>query len=291
MTRTARNNLFYNIFDSHAHYTAPAYNGRLTQILDNVRNAGVAGIILPSTALSDSRSACILAEEYPFLYPAVGVHPLFIALPDQPTTDPASDRRLIPDNSGPLSPSDAIDTLRTLSGKYPIVAIGEIGLDYRRCKKDTDTKRLQKEFFDRQLSLCEELHLPALIHSIDAAADTLDLLRSHPNVTGVMHGFSYSPEVAGQCLQLGWRIGIGTTVLNPDARRIREVIRMLPEDRILLESDCPYRPNTKEPGQLPDSSVIIDIVYMIASIRNEDPQAITNQVLQNSRLLFDRKIL
>ncbi len=274
MTETSENPILHNLFDSHAHYTDPVYSGILDDVLDTVRNAGVGGILLPSTTLSDSEDACLLAEQYPFLYAAVGLHPLYPKLPSVQTSDASSDLSYV------------TDRLQALALKYYINAIGEIGLDYRFCKKDPAVICMQKNIFNDQLSLCEDLHLPALIHSVDAAADTMDLIKSHPTVCGVLHGFSGSAETAEQYLHLGWYIGIGTLVLRPEARKIREVVRMLPADRILLESDCPYQPKTKKSEAPSDSSVLISVLNEIAGIRNEDPQTLCDLILQNSLRLF-----
>jgi len=264
--RTEKN--FTGIFDSHAHYTDPVYHGILDAVLEKVQNAGISRILLASVSTSDSEAACLLAARYPFLYASVGVHPL----------------ERVPSADG--IPLHTTDTLRALAEKYAVTAIGEIGLDYRYAKKNAVEISRQKDLFDAQLSLCEELHLPALVHSIDAAADTMDLLRSHSDVTGVMHGFCYSPEIAEQCLKLGWRIGIGTTLLNPKARRIREVLQMLPTDSILLESDCPFQPKDPAYGQPSDSSVLTDVAYEISRVRNEDPQYLTDRLTSNTLALL-----
>ena len=316
MAETSENTILHNIFDSHAHYTDPVYTVLLDDMLDNVRNAGVGGILLPSTTLSDSEAACRLAEQYPFLYAAIGVHPLYLNIPGHAYDDPvethissvrshddstkvcnssvntSDDLSLINDSSYFVDPKQSTaqtsvtDRLRVLAMKYHVNAIGEIGLDLRFRKNDPAVIRMQKRFFDDQLSLCEELHLPALLHSVDATADTMDLIKSHRNVCGVLHGFSGSVETAKQYLYLGWYIGIGTTVLRPEARRIRDVVRMLPADRILLESDCPYQPKTKKSEAPSDSSVLISVLNEIAEIRNEDPQNLCDLIFQNSLRLF-----
>ena len=157
-----------------------------------------------------------MVQEYPFMYAAVGVHP---------------------DNVGSLNEETFAD-MKKLFQKDKVVAVGEIGLDYYW---DNESHELQKEWFIRQLDLARELDLPVLIHSRDAAADTMEIMKEHAQgLDGVIHCYSYSKEMAKEYVKMGFYIGVGGVVTFKNGRRLKETVEEIPLESILLETDCPY---------------------------------------------------
>ena len=132
------------------------------------------------------------------------------------------------------------EELEKLASRPGAAAIGECGLDYRKTDGSAPDRALQQEAFIRQLELASSLKKPVIVHSVKAAADTLSILRRFPDVTAVLHGFPYSPETAREALQLGCFFGIGAIILKPGALKIKEVLKILPDDRILAETDTPF---------------------------------------------------
>ena len=206
------------IFDSHAHYDDKAFDGDRDALLSSFPQNGIEGVV---NAGADRRSVwktLELAEQYPFVYAAVGIHP---------------------EHVGDMREED-LEWLRGLLAGARVVAVGEIGLDYYW---DQTKKELQKKWFAAQLALAAEEKHPVVVHSRDAASDTLELMRSeYGKRPACIHCFSYSREMAEEFLKLDYRIGIGGVVTFKNAKKIREVVEDLPMDRILLETilDYPY---------------------------------------------------
>ena len=237
------------MYDAHTHYHDKAFDDDREEVLKAVKAAGIDLIMEAGEDIEGSRAALQMAErykgsEYPEIYVAAGLHPLYI------------------ENAGEEWLNEIEEILEITSVK----AIGECGLDYRGIK-DEALKLRQREVFEAQLALCEEYGLPAVVHSVDAAEDTLKILKAHPKVKGLLHGFAYSLEMAGQFVKLGWNIGINALVLRPDAKKIKEVAARVPAEYIRVETDAPYMPVIK--GSRNDSRSIPAIIDAINSIRKE----------------------
>lgn len=243
------------IFDSHAHYDDEAFAEDRDTLLTGMAAAGISHIVNVGASLSGIEATVQLAGKYPFVYAALGVHP---------------------DEAGSLD-DDRLAWIKGLCSHEKTVAVGEIGLDYYWDKENHDR---QKEWFVRQLELAKEVDLPVVIHSRDAAQDTLDIMRSeHRGTTGgVIHCFSGSREIAAEYLKMGYYLGIGGVITFKNARVLKEVVAYAPLDQLLVETDCPYLAPTPYRGKRNSSLLIPYILEAIAGIKGvsrEEAEAIT----------------
>lgn len=255
--------MYSNIFDSHAHYTDKSFNDDREIMLGSLRESGVCGVINCGADIESSVFSLELAKKYPFIYAACGVHPEEVETVDK----------------------DYTVTLRNLAKNEECVAIGEIGLDYYWRQ---DTKSQQKEMFENQIVLAKELNLPIIVHDREAHNDTLEILKKH-KPEGVLHCFSGSVETAKEVLKLGMYIGLGGAVTFRNARKAVEVAEMLPLDRLLLETDCPYMAPVPMRGKRNNSTYISYIAEKIAEIKGLDPQTVLDVTTENTKKLFNIK--
>ncbi len=237
------------MFDAHTHYHDKAFDDDREEVLKAVKAAGIELIMEAGENMAGSLAALEMAERYkadvyPKIRVAAGLHPLYIK----------------------ESWKDEIDSLEKLLKTGQAEAIGECGLDYRNIKDESVRKR-QREVFEAQLELCEKYGLTAVVHSVDAAEDTLKILKAHPKVKGLLHGFAYSAQMAEQFVKLKWNIGINALVLRPEAKKIKEVAAGVPAEYIRVETDAPYMPVIK--GSRNDSRSIPAIIEEVNRIRKE----------------------
>ncbi len=205
------------IFDTHAHYDDPAFDEDRDELLTSLKEHGVDRVVNVGASIQTTKNTIALTEKYPFIYGAVGVHP---------------------NETGELN-EGLLDWLFEMTKKPGIVAVGEIGLDYHW---DEPGREVQKHWFVRQLSLARRAKLPVIIHSRDAAQDTIDIMKAEKagELGGVIHCFSYGPEMAREYLNLGFYLGIGGVLTFTNAKKLREVVEYAPLERLVLETDCPY---------------------------------------------------
>ena len=255
--------MYKNIFDSHAHYTDKAFNEDREIMLGSLKESGVCGIINCGADIESSVSSVDLASKYDYIYAACGIHP----------------------EEADKTPENYIDILRDLAKNEKCVAIGEIGLDYYWRQ---DTKDLQKELFEKQILLSKELDLPIIVHDREAHGDTMEILKKH-RPKGVLHCFSGSPETAAEVLKLGMYIGLGGALTFKNARKAVEVAQMLPLDRLLLETDCPYMAPVPMRGKRNNSGYIPFIAEKVAEIKGIDPQSVLDVTTENTKVLFNIK--
>ena len=204
------------IFDTHAHYDSNGFAADRDEILSALPAAGVGLVVDPGCELESSRAALALAERYPFVYAAVGIHPS--------------------DCAGTGEAEFA--ALRKLCGHEKVVAVGEIGLDYYW--KDNPSKEFQQTVFRRQIELAIELGLPVIVHDREAHGDSLAIVLDYPEARGVFHCFSGSPEMAEELLKRGWFLGFDGPITYKNAQKAPEVAAVTPLDRIVVETDSPY---------------------------------------------------
>ena len=255
--------MYRNIFDSHAHYTDKAFNDDRENMLGSLRESGICGVINCGADIESSVFSVELANKYDYIYAACGIHP--------------EEADKIPENY--------IEILKNLARNEKCVAIGEIGLDYYWRQ---DTKEKQKELFENQILLSKELDLPIIVHDREAHGDTLEILKKH-KPKGVLHCFSGSPETAEEILKLGMYIGLGGALTFKNARKAVEVAEMLPLDRLLLETDCPYMAPVPFRGKRNYSGYIPYIAEKVAEIKGIDPQTVLDITSENAKNLFDLK--
>ena len=248
-------------FDTHAHYDDKAFDDDREELLNYVFTSGVGAVIGPGCDLASSRKSAAIAEKYSRFWFAAGIHP-------EELTD-------IPENY--------LDDLRILAAHPKCVAIGEIGLDYYW---DVSRKILQKEVFEAQMELAEELHLPVIIHDREAHRDCLEIVKRHPESFGVFHCYSGSAEMAREVLKMGWYIGFDGPVTYKNARKTIEVLEITPLDRILIETDSPYLSPIPMRGKRNDSRNLKFIVDKMAEVIGLAPEELTDITCRNAETLF-----
>ncbi len=246
------------IFDTHAHYDSGAFNADREEVLASMPRKGVGLILNPGCEEQSSRAALALAEKFPFVYAAVGIHP--------------------EDMEG-----ERLDAIRALAAHEKCVAIGEIGLDYYW---DASHKEEQKELFAAQLALACELSLPVIVHDREAHGDSLELIRRFPEARGVFHCFSGSAEMAQELLRRGWYLGFDGPVTYKNARRAIEVLEITPPERILVETDSPYMTPVPLRGKRNDSSNLVYIIQKIAELKGLPPEELEEITWANGKRLF-----
>ena len=252
------------IFDTHAHYYDDAFDADRDALLSALPGKGVALVVCPGCDLASSRQCVDLAENYDYIYAAVGFHPE--NLEGAVLTD--------------------LDAIRDLAGHPKVKAIGEVGLDYYWVKSPED-RAFSRDFFDAQLSLAEELDLPVIVHDRDAHKDCLDIVKAHPNARGVFHCCALSAEDAKVALDRGWMLSFTGNITFANARRAPEVIRCAPMDRIMLETDAHYMAPVPHRGQRCDSSLIPITAATIAQLKGLTVDKVLAITLDNGKRFFD----
>ena len=250
------------VFDSHAHYDADQFDEDRDKLLSSMLENGV-GTILNVGADWDSVTEVVeLARKYPHVYAAVGLHPDEVGILDE----------------------EKFAFLREQCKEEKVVAVGEIGLDYYW---DNGSHDIQKKWFIRQLELARERNLPVIIHSRDAAEDTLKIMKEHAQgLRGVIHCFSYSKELAKEYVKMGFHIGIGGVVTFKNGKKLKEIAQEIPLERMLLETDCPYLAPVPYRGKRNLSLYIPYIAQEIANLRGISYEEVVAQTEQNAKELF-----
>ena len=249
-------------FDTHAHYDSDRFDHDRSAVLSALPGLGVDLVIDPGCDEVSSKAAVALAEEYEFLYAAVGWQP-------QELKESYYD--------------GALDVIRQLAAHPKVVAIGEIGLDYYW---DTSYNEFQQEILREQFRLAEELALPVIFHDREAHGDSLAIVREFPNVRGVFHCYSGSAEMAKVLLDLGWYLGFDGPVTYKNAKKHREVLEICPMDRILIETDSPYLSPEPKRGTRNHSGNLELINAKLAEIKGVSPEEMARVTMENGRRLF-----
>lgn len=255
----------YKIFDSHAHYDDEQYNEDREEIIKGLKANNVEYVLNCGADIEGSRASAKFSKEYDIFYGAVGIHPSYA---DKVT-------------------SDVLKELKELAKEEKIVAIGEIGLDY--FYEDSPSREVQKEAFINQMKLAKELNMKVIIHDRDAHEDTLNILKQFPEVTGVIHCFSGSVEFARECLKLGYYLGFTGVVTFKNAKKALEVVKEIPLDRLLVETDLPYMAPTPYRGKRNRSEYIQHIIEKISEIKDISPEEISKITIDNTKRLFSIK--
>lgn len=238
----------FKIIDSHAHYDDESFNDDREEVLKQITENGVIGIMNCACSYESLNTTDKLTKEHDYIYGALGIHP---------------------ENAYEFK-DDTLDEIKEYIKKNDkIVAIGEIGLDYYW--DENPSKEVQKEAFRKQMNLAKELDMPVVIHDREAHMDTLEIMKEFPEVKGVVHCFSGSKEFAMECIKLGYYIGFTGVVTFKNAKKIVEVAKEVPLDRILVETDCPYMAPEPNRGKRNKSDYIEYIIKKIADIKEIDP--------------------
>lgn len=250
------------LFDTHAHYDDEAFDEDREALLGSMPEKGVGLIVNPGCTVETSRQAVAMAEQYDYIYAAVGIHP---------------------ENCGDFTDDD-IDTLRTLAQHDKVVAIGEIGLDYYW--EENPPREWQQMVLRKQMALAAELELPVIIHDREAHADTLAIVKEFPQVRGVFHCYSGSVEDARTLLKMGWMLSFNGAITFKNARKAPEVIAEVPMERIMIETDSPYLTPVPHRGKRNDSGYVRLVAEKIAEIKGITPEEVELITFDNGKRFF-----
>ena len=251
-------------FDTHAHYDDKAFDADRKELLSSLPATGIDAVIDPGCDLKSSALARVLAEEFPFVFFAAGIHPEEL--------------------SG--LPADWISQIIRIADSPKCVAIGEVGLDYYW---DVSQKEKQKQVFEAQLDLANSLDLPVIIHDREAHGDCFEIVSRHRENRGVFHCYSGSAEMASELLKMGWYLGFDGPITYKNARKALEVLTVTPLDRILIETDSPYLSPVPMRGKRNDSSNLRYVVDKIAEVKEISPEEVAVATSQNAKTLFRLK--
>ena len=249
----------YPIFDTHSHYEDERFDPIRNELFSEMKQNGVCGIVTCGCDENSSKSALKMAEDYDFVYAAVGIHP------------------------GSIDSGTTPEQIRELAQHRKCVAIGEIGLDYYWV---SDNKQSQIEIFEKQIAIAKELDLPIIVHDRDAHGDTLEILKKH-KPKGVVHCFSGSVEMAEEIIKLGMYIGVGGVITFNNAKKLPDVVRIVPDELLVVETDCPYLAPVPYRGKLCHSGMIKYTAKKIAEIRGTTSKEILNLTAKNAKILFN----
>ena len=250
------------IFDTHAHYDDEQFDGDRDELLKSMPDLGVGTIVDVSATYESCEKVLTLAGKYPHVYAAIGVHP---------------------DEVGELN-EDKIQHMKELCCNKKVVAVGEIGLDYYWDKENHD---LQKEWFIRQLDLARKKEKPVIIHSREAAADTMEIMKEYASgLRGVIHCYSYSAEMAKEYVKMGYYIGIGGVVTFKNAKKLKQVVQEIPLESIVLETDCPYLAPVPYRGKRNSSLYLPYVAEEIAALKGAAAEDVVLQTEENARKLY-----
>lgn len=257
------------IFDTHAHYDDEAFNEDRNELLEQLQDNGIETVVNIGASVDTSKNTIELTKKYKHVYGAIGVHP--------------SDTAELTEES--------FAWLKEQIGLPKIVAIGEIGLDYYW---DTPERELQKHWFKKQLYLAIDSQMPVVIHSRDAAEDTLTIMKEAKlyakeqgkEFTGVIHCFSYGVEMAREYVKMGFYLGIGGVVTFKNGKKLKEVVKEIPMESLVLETDCPYlspEPNRGKRNSSLNLTYVVEKISELKGITKEEVIQLTNQ---NAKKLY-----
>ena len=255
------------IFESHAHYDDERFDKDRADILRNIGSNGLDVVINVGASMSMNEATMDMIHQFPRVYGAIGMHP----------SELSSKRE------------DTMEWLEENAKDEKVVAIGEIGLDYYWVK-EPHLREEQKEWFRMQMGLARKMNLPVIIHSRDAAFDTLSLMKdmNANEVPGVVHCYSYSVEDARKYVEMGYYIGIGGVVTFKNSKQLKEVVKNIPLEHLLVETDCPYMAPEPFRGKRNSSLYIPYIIEQIAELKGISPQEVEEVTRRNGYQLFSK---
>ncbi len=250
------------IFDTHAHYDDGQFDEDREDVLLTMQAGGVGTIVDASATVNSWERVLELTQKYPFVYGMIGVHP---------------------DEVGDLN-EDNFARMEQLLQKEKIVAVGEIGLDYYWDKESRD---LQEAWFVSQLELARKWNLPVNIHSREAAADTMQIMKEHARgIPAIIHCYSYSKEMAEEYVRMGYLIGVGGVVTFKNAKRLKEIVKEIPLSHIVLETDCPYLAPEPNRGKRNSSLNLPYVAQAIAELKGITAEEVIRVTEENAKRFY-----
>lgn len=250
------------IIDTHAHYDDEQFDIDREELLSSLEAGGISTVVNASASVHSWDKILELTKKYPFVYGMIGVHP---------------------DEIGELD-EESFTRMEKLVSEPKIVAVGEIGLDYYW---DKESHEQQKEWFIRQLNLAREKNLPVNIHSREAAADTFEILKEYgQGLKAIIHCYSYSKEMALEYVKMGYLIGVGGVVTFKNAKKLKEVVQVVPMEQIVLETDCPYLAPTPYRGKRNSSLYLPYVAEAIAELKGMTAEEVIEKTEENARRFY-----
>ena len=257
------------IFDTHAHYDDDAFDIDREELLTSMEAGGIGTIVNSCASIDGLDNTIALMEKYPFIYGAVGVHP---------------------DDAGEMT-EEILGKISRMADHEKAVAIGEIGLDYY-WHKEKEEHLIQQKWFRAQMDLAREKKMPFIIHSREAAEDTLTIVKEYMQggmYGGIIHCFSYSKEIAAEYLKMGLYLGIGGVVTFENAKKLKEVVKYAPLSQLVLETDCPYLAPKPNRGKRNSSLNLPYVARMIAELKGVTPEEVITATEENAKKIFGIK--
>lgn len=251
------------LFDSHAHYDDDAFQEDREEVLKSLKNFNVDKVLNIGSSMETSRFSVELSRKYDFVYASVGVHP---------------------SETGNLTEKD-MEELKALTKNEKVKAIGEIGLDYHYLPDDVEPE-IQKKWFKRQLELAKELSLPVIIHDRESKGDCVEILKEMNVSNGVFHCYSGSAETAKELVKMGFMISFTGVVTFKNARRAIEALKVIPMDRIMIETDCPYMAPEPHRGERNFSGFVGCVAEKIAEIKGIQYEEVVKITEENAIRFF-----
>lgn len=254
------------IIDTHAHYDDEAFDADREVLLASMQGHGIEKLVNVCASIDGLQNTVKLVEKYPFIYGAVGVHP---------------------DDAEQMT-EETLAEIRRISHMDKMIAIGEIGLDYY-WHKEKKEHEIQQKMFRAQMEIAREEKLPFMIHSRDAAEDTLNIVREYMQggmYGGIIHCFSYSREIAAEYLKMGLYLGIGGVVTFKNAKKLKEVVQYAPLSQLVLETDCPYMAPEPNRGKRNSSLYLPYVVQAIAELKQVTPEEVIEVTRENTHRLL-----
>lgn len=254
-----------DIFDTHAHYDDEAFDEDREQLLADLPRQGIGRVVNIGASIASCKRTLELMDKYDYIYGALGVHPC---------------------DTENLTEAD-MDWLKEKCGHEKCLAVGEIGLDYYWDEPD---REIQKKWFVRQLQLAREVQLPVIIHSRDAAKETIDIMTAERagEIGGVVHCYSYTKESARTFLDMGFYFGIGGVITFKNAKKLKEAVEYIPMDRIVLETDCPYLSPEPNRGKRNSSLNLAYVAEAIAGLKGISQEEVRRITWENGCRMYRR---
>ena len=251
------------IFETHAHYDDEAFDSDRDFLLSSFSDNGIGTVVNATASKKTIEQSIALTKKYPFIYTTIGVHPSDCAEMDD----------------------EELSWIESQCSYEKAVAVGEIGLDYHY---DEPSKDIQKKWFEAQLNVARKVNLPVIIHSRDAAKDTLDIMKSAnaKDIGGDIHCFSYSVEIAREYLNMGFFIGVGGVITFKNGKKLREVVEYAPIEQIVIETDSPYLAPEPFRGKRNSSLYLKYVVEKIAEIKGLSAEKVIEITENNAKRLY-----
>jgi len=256
------------IFETHAHYDDEKFDEDRVELLSHLlKENNIGNIVNVGASFRGCKDSLDLASNYENVYAALGIHPEEL--------DDMTDENLA--------------WIKANANHPKVVAIGEIGLDYYWMKEE-EQRAKQKIWFEKQMDLAKELNLPVIIHSREAAEDTLNTIKRYntQNVKGIVHCYSYSKEIAAEYVKMGWYIGVGGVVTFKNSKKLVETVEAIPLESIVLETDCPYMAPVPHRGERNSSIFLSHVAEKIAEIKGVSVKEVEDITYENALKVYSK---